>query len=128
MGCSLGNILKRLDFPIKIGFDIDSRVIRAAKIVNLWRSIDFKVGSFADASSVPQIQVLIAINWVHNINADVLIEQFLKISKDYVITEGVKGYKYFHSRELFDAHFDIIIEEQIENRNIILMVKKPNSR
>ena len=126
VGCGLGNILRRLENPIRIGFDIDLRVVNAAKLVNVHNRIQFFEGSFSEASKISDIQTLIAINWVHNIKSQDLIQYLVNFPSVYFITEGVENYTYFHSRELFEPYFDILRDIQIENRHIFLLVKKQN--
>ena len=126
VGCGLGNILRRLENPIRIGFDIDLGVVKAAKFVNVYNRIQFLEGSFSEASKISDIQTLIAINWVHNIKSQDLIQYLFNFPSVYFITEGVENYTYFHSRELFEPYFDILKDIQIENRHIFLLVKKQN--
>ncbi len=124
VGCGLGNILRLSKFQRKVGLDIEANVIRAAKLVNLGKSIQFQIGSFREARNFKNIDVLVAINWVHNIDSESLIGEFLRFPRMLILTEGVENYKYFHSRDIFISEFIVISEVTVDSRHIFLLIKK----
>ena len=124
VGCGLGNILTSCKFEKRMGFDTDANVIRAAKLINLGKNIQFEVGSFEEALNCRNIDVLVTINWVHNIKPESLIEEYLRFPRILILTEGVENYTYFHNREIFESKFLIISETITESRHIFLLIKK----
>ena len=64
VGCGLGSILALVKGEQRVGYDVDSAVIRAARFLH-GPSIDFRVGGF-EAVAEPAIDVLIAVNWTHD--------------------------------------------------------------
>jgi len=70
VGCGLGAILARVEARQRIGYDVDSRVIRAARFLRS-RAIHFRTGGF-EAVSDPVIDVLVAVNWPHDFSAEQL--------------------------------------------------------
>lgn len=124
IGCGLGNILKLARFDNKIGFDLDPQVIKAAKLTNWFRRIEFRRGTFLEATEVQDIDVLVAVNWVHNLESRLLVKELLNFPSCYIVTEGVEDYRFFHSREKFESNFQILDEVKSGNRHIYLLKKK----
>jgi len=112
IGCGLGSILKSVDYLEKFGLDLDQNVISAAKFINRRSQISFMTGSFEDAKKYIDIDVLLAVNWVHNLDPAQLLFELSYFSKRgvLVLTEGVEDYRFYHDRVFFDSHFKILKE------------------
>ena len=65
VGCGLGDIISRLKCDVKVGYDTEDNVIRAAQKIN-GKKCSFKVGSFQNIQG-SEIDMLIAVNFMHNI-------------------------------------------------------------
>lgn len=115
--------MRKSNYKNRIGFDSDLNVVRAAKVFNIGKDIEFEYGSFSEARSIKDIDVLVAINWVHNLNSDLLIKELLSFPKILIITEGVSNYKYFHSEEVFSSDFKILSKRVVGQRHIFLIQK-----
>ena len=70
VGCGLGAILSRIRADERYGYDIDPRVVRAARFLH-GRSVRFFEGGF-DEMVETDIDVLIAVNWIHDFSPDQL--------------------------------------------------------
>ena len=127
IGCGLGNILRRVRYHKKIGIDLDEGVINALKFFKKYfyyqklRNTEFITGSFEDIPDNLKIDLLIVVNWVHNLEFDELVDHLKFIESKYIITEGVEGYANFHSKELFVKYFKVLAEEIIGNRHVFLL-------
>ncbi|MEO5623613.1 MAG: class I SAM-dependent methyltransferase, partial [Dokdonella sp.] len=101
VGCGLGGILALVDAPDRYGYDIDERVIRAARFLR-GRRITFTCGGIT-AVSLAQIDVLILVNWIHAISP-VALEQLLApmlarsryLLLDAIDQDGPDSYQYKH--------------------------------
>lgn len=67
IGCGLGDILSGIQVKDKIGYDVDRKVIRAAKWVHPF--LKTKVGSFRDIYG-QEISLLIAVNFLFALEDD----------------------------------------------------------
>jgi 2-polyprenyl-3-methyl-5-hydroxy-6-metoxy-1,4-benzoquinol methylase len=112
IGCGLGSILKSIDYVEKFGLDLDRNVISAAKFINRRSQINFVTGSFDDAKKYIDIDVLLAVNWVHNLDPAQLLFELSYFSQRgaLVLTEGVEDYRFYHDRIFFASHFIILKE------------------
>ena len=83
IGCGLGDLLEKIEANQKIGFDLDENVINAAKFIN--KDISFEKGSFANVVALNEnIDVLILVNWIHNIPLDELVKNInVIVNKNY---------------------------------------------
>lgn len=91
VGCGLGDILAKINIKKenKTGYDIDEKVIRAAKIIH--PNINFQVGNFAPDIKGLRISIFITINFLYSLDYKTVEEQFKKliINNDikYILTE-----------------------------------------
>ena len=104
VGCGLGSVLARIDAPVRVGYDVDAGVIRAAAALRS-RAITFRVGGFPDVVE-PAIDLLIAVNWLHDFSPDQLDQWFTRILSRtrYLIVDSISPtsptpYRYFHDFE-----------------------------
>lgn len=91
VGCGLGDILNKINTlkENKIGYDIDEKVIKGARIAH--PGIRFQVGEFAPDIRGEHISVLIAVNFLYSLEGKIVEKEFQKlvINNDikYIITE-----------------------------------------
>jgi hypothetical protein len=128
IGCGLGSILKSVDYQRKYGFDVEENVISAANFINRSDQINFIIGSFEEAKKIKDIDVLLAVNWVHNLDPMSLIVElsYFTQRKTLVLTEGVEEYTFFHDKTLFASHFKILKEIFVSegNRHLFLLTSQ----
>jgi hypothetical protein len=100
VGCGIGSILSRIHAPERIGYDLDPGVLRAARLIRS-RRIDFRPGSLTDVT-VPRIDVLILVNWIHEIGPEELARDVLPLLErtKYLVVDAIdpgnRGYTYYH--------------------------------
>jgi SAM-dependent methyltransferase len=108
IGSGLGYILARIAAPHRFGFDVDKGVVRAARLLN-GRSISFVHGSFSSVT-LPSMDVLILINWIHEVSPKTLEEslkpllprtRFLLV--DAIDPDGDRGYRFKHDFAFLDS-------------------------
>lgn len=133
IGCGLGEILSKLNCRNRIGLDAEQNVIRAAE--KLYKHIDFRHGSFPDIKS-RKIDVLIAVNFLHNIPLDELqriFREILDTNKIRYIALDKVPLKHNHDLEsLLDGfEFQKLYESNYfkgERKLFIFMAKKEPAR
>jgi SAM-dependent methyltransferase len=75
IGCGLGDMLRRANFHKKIGFDIDLRVLQAAKLLSrlsVGPKIRFDEFRFPESELKEIVDILIMVNWIFFIEQDTL--------------------------------------------------------
>ncbi len=98
IGCGLGETLARIKVRQKIGFDMEENVIRAGRAIN--KTIEFHTGTFGDVRG-RDIDVLITVNFIHNIAPDELKRQFADVLSNnnkvkFIVVDSVE-YTYLHN-------------------------------
>lgn len=105
IGCGLGDIIRNIHAKRRIGVDISKEAINCARYLSRWGGLEYYVGSFDDVGEIvgeEHIDVLITVNFIHNIEPSVLRSYyesiFSKKKVRYVILDTIdsKGYLYFH--------------------------------
>ena len=110
VGGGLGDILSHIEAPSRYGVDMDNGVIRAASFLH-GKECKFFVGELDRLNEVlsqideNKIDVLIMVNWLHNIefkNMECAIKNILKSKKiEYLVVDIISdlksGYLYKHS-------------------------------
>lgn len=73
VGCGLADIVSRVRAPVRHGMDIDANVLAAAR--EIAPAVHFRSGSLDQLGSLPEprIDLLIALNWLHNIDGDTIV-------------------------------------------------------
>lgn len=107
VGCGLGDILAKVNSgkKNKIGYDIDEKVISAARIAH--PGIRFQVGEFAPNIRGEYISVLITVNFLYSIDSEKVKKEFQKLVLNndikYIITEtmhpATPNYPYSHDMD-----------------------------
>ena len=112
VGCGLGEIITRINAPYLAGYDLEQAVIDAARHFRD-AEINFQVGSGPDVEE-DQIDVLIALNWIHNLSPFEMRE-FLEPFYDRVsyfllerITPGQPGYRFNHDFSFLKGYAELI--------------------
>jgi hypothetical protein len=69
VGCGLGDVICRVNAPMRFGIDADERVIRAARSIHK-SNISFMQGTIDTVAdlSVPRVDILLLLNWLHGCN------------------------------------------------------------
>lgn len=100
LGCGLGDLVSNVKAVKKIGIDISSAAINAARYINGGKC-EFIVGSF-DQVEKYSADLLIMVNWIHDVSPEILNEKFQSFANKYryllvdVITVNRSEYKYKH--------------------------------
>lgn len=112
VGCGLGEIISRVEAPHRFGYDLEKAVIDAARYLR-GADVNFEVGTGVDVKDA-QIDVLIALNWLHNLSPKD-IEEFLDPLYKRVayfllegITQGEPGYRYHHDFSFLKGRAELI--------------------
>jgi SAM-dependent methyltransferase len=112
IGCGLGEILLHLKANRRKGFDIDKGAIKYLNFINKDRA-EFYLGSFNEVKDL-SIDVLILVNWIHELHPEYLKEQILIIQSKcrYILLDKIDSsapntYKYKHN---FDYLEDLSLE------------------
>jgi hypothetical protein len=122
IGCGLGDIVAHTKFDFKYGVDLSVPTVKCAKFL-YGGDVNFSVGSFGEAKSLLVDNnilstVIVAINWTHNIEFDILSDAFRNLLKGIdegyivvdIINKGLVSYKYRHNISQYKKHFNIISE------------------
>lgn len=101
VGCGLGAILSRIRAEERFGYDIDRGVVRAARFLH-GRSVRFIEGGFDEVVET-DIDVLIAVNWIHDFSPDQLERWLTPLlpSTRYLVVDAIDAasplnYNYYH--------------------------------
>ncbi len=101
VGCGLGYVLSLIDATQRFGYDVDEGVIKAARFIH-GKKISFVHGDLS-AVSLPKIDVLVLINWIHELSpAELerlmapLFSRTRYLLLDAIDADGPSGYRYKH--------------------------------
>ena len=131
--CGLGDILSNLKVRDKEGYDIDAKVIKAAKWAHPFLKVH--VGSFDEVHG-KKISLLIAVNFLCSINDDILWACFNRLifnnDIDRIVVDDVpcSPYKYAHDYIYYFNSVGYVLEfksrgfEAVGGRRYLLFFKK----
>ena len=118
VGCGIGEIISRVNASTKIGIDINSDLIKLAKIINA--EAEYIVGDFSTILSLPfnRIDCLLTVNVIHGISQDDL-RNYIKSIIDkkkikYILTDNYKksypyeNKTYSHNLESYDERITLL--------------------
>lgn len=141
IGCGLGDILAKISAPKenKTGYDIDEKVIRAARIA--YPGIRFQVGGFAPDIRGKYISILITVNFLYSLKSETIEKEFRKliVNNDikYIITEtmypATPNYPYSHDMDtILGSNYTCIKKRsfaaaEYSRRFILLYVKNESA-
>jgi SAM-dependent methyltransferase len=101
VGCGLGGILSLINAAERYGFDIDEGVILVSRFIRD-KKITFVHGDLS-VVSLEHIDVLVLVNWIHEISPQLLEELLTPLLPrtlypllDAIDPDGPSGYKYKH--------------------------------
>jgi len=114
IGCGLGDIIGKVDFCKCTGLDSDSRVLRAARFLNRLKGakgITFKKFKFPDDRLSGKFDVIILVNWIHDIEPAILRKKIREYYSDNLNPGGVmvidtiehQGYRFAHNIDFLTA-------------------------
>jgi SAM-dependent methyltransferase len=113
VGAGLGELLAHIDAPRRFGYDIDPGVVRAARFLH-GRHITFIHGDATQVIRLP-IDVLILVNWIHNLSPDelrALLEPLLPrtthLLLDAIDADGPSSYRYKHTFDFLEGHAELL--------------------
>ena len=101
VGCGLGYVLRLVDAPFLHGYDLDEGAIRAGRFLR-GRSITFVQGDLSSVTQ-PHIDVLILVNWIHEISPEELERVMAPVlpRTRYLVLDAIdpdesSGYRFKH--------------------------------
>ena len=118
IGCGLGSILHLIDAPIRVGYDIERNVIKAANFINFFKvnKVSFKYGGF-DFVNEQSIDLLIAVNLLHDHSQnDVsnwlvpILPRLKYLLVDKINIEHELNYRHYHNFNFLDGHMKLVQE------------------
>lgn len=113
LGCGLGDIISSIHWNDRIGYDIDKKVILAARIIH--PQMPFQVGTF-DSITGKKISVLIALNFMHEIKYEDCYQYFHTLFRynevSLIVVDTVQSppYPYSHDYERLLGEFGYVLE------------------
>lgn len=114
IGCGLGEVLVRINAKDRIGFDVDSRVVRAAQWLHGSKAAFFTASLEENEkianSTGEAADVLIMVNWIHELPPQDLIRMLnallARIKIRFLIVDGIfpdiPGYRYHHGIDVLN--------------------------
>lgn len=77
IGCGLGDIIRHLQYRVRLGLDSDPRVLRGAAFLAspFSRKIRWSVFHFPDTPLQGTFDLIIMVNWIHHIEPETLKRQ-----------------------------------------------------
>ncbi len=104
IGGGLGDIISKIKTKKKYLVDLDNKLEKIIYILH--KNIIFINGSFNEVKNIPEknIDILILVNWIHELDKDIILNGIYKIKKikkiKYLILDeinnNIQGYKYKH--------------------------------
>ena len=113
IGAGLGELLAHIDAPRRFGYDIDPGVVRAARFLHR-RGITFVQGDATQVIEMP-IDVLILVNWIHNLSPDELsgllkplMPRTTHLLLDAIDLDGPSSYCYKHTFDFLNGKAELV--------------------
>ena len=75
IGCGLGDIVRRVHYKHKTGYDTDQTTLKAARFLSalgFTHRIDFELFHFPDSPLPVKADIIIMVNWIHHITPGLL--------------------------------------------------------
>ncbi|MDB9811999.1 class I SAM-dependent methyltransferase [bacterium] len=140
IGCGLGDIIKRLDYDVRVGLDREREVLSALRFTNKIqnfgsKSINLSVFDFEKDTVLGKYDVIIMCNWIHNIEPEFLKIKVEELLRDNLIAGGElildivenKSYRYNHSQEHLYPNISVeikVIGNYEHGRKVLSFKKK----
>lgn len=120
VGCGLGSILSLVNAQDRVGYDLDAGAIKAARFLRDC-NIRFVQGDMT-AVSQPQIDVLILVNWIHEVSPEQLddwlsplLPRTAYLCLDAIDQDNLAGYRYAHDFSLLGTRARLLREARVKN-------------
>jgi SAM-dependent methyltransferase len=139
IGCGLGHIIRNIRCRNKTGYDTDENVLRAAEFLSkFWKrgKIKFKKFTFPQDDLKMKYDLIIMVNWIHEINSSLLKQHIIKYYYNNLNHGGIiildtvqdKNYMYNHQIDFLIENLSCSLHEignDIAQRKIYSIVKTP---
>ncbi|HVU99203.1 MAG TPA: class I SAM-dependent methyltransferase [Puia sp.] len=107
IGCGMGDIVRKVHYRVREGYDLDERVLKAARLLSGIRGrrhVRFATFHFPESPLPGQYDVLLMVNWIHHVPPEVLKAKIREYFSDaltaggciIIDTVGDPEYKYNH--------------------------------
>lgn len=138
IGCGLGSIIRNTNFKYKKGLDADKNALKAASFLNKFfreKNISLAYFKFPDSNLEGKFDAIIMVNWIHNIEPQILnvnIQDYFKnnLNKNGIlIMDAVKSknYKFHHDintlKENLDCGIEKIFYDKSVGREVFAIIK-----
>lgn len=135
IGCGLADTLSKIKAKKRIGFDRDRNVLKAATWLHRKRlNLEFDYFSFPETKLKTSFDILIAVNWLHNIDNQTIQAVFTDYFNKHLTDQGVlivdavnhPNYLYYHNFAEYFADINCTIHEigsYQSNRKLIAIHK-----
>ena len=108
IGCGLGDIIRNVQFNIRVAYDNDKRILKAASFLSKRQpggKIQFKQFNFPESELPDRANVIVMVNWIHLIEPVLLSAQIRKYFAENLEPQGQiiidtvqdKEYKFNHN-------------------------------
>jgi len=146
IGAGLGDIVGRAKAQIRIGLDLDPRVIAAARYC-VPRDVYLAVADFLQPETVitalksaeqngptiKTIDCLVLVNWIHTVDIDKIAQSIEQIAADYpvrhilvdAIRPNLAGYRHHHDRSAFARLGSIESEMPGDAARDLILIRRP---
>lgn len=90
IGCGLGDIIRNVRYTVRLGYDLDRRVLKAASVlpVSGGGTISYKVFRFPDSPLEDKVDVLTMVNWIHHIEPVTLQQKLAGYFQNNILPGG----------------------------------------
>jgi SAM-dependent methyltransferase len=136
IGCGLGDIIRRLSFKHKKGFDLSPEVLKAAGLLSKisFSKVNFTVFDFLKDPLIGTFDLIICVNWIHAIEINLLKSKLQTIFQNNLsaggklIIDTAQGelYEYNHSIETLTKNIPCTIYklgDYLNKREVFILTK-----
>ena len=121
VGCGLGGNLALINAPERFGYDLDDGAIRAARFLHRSKKISFIHGDISTVD-VRNIDVLILVNWIHEISPQKLEEWLVPVlpHAGYLLLDAIDpnepgSYRYKHDFSFLEKRVERLAVTRVSN-------------
>jgi len=139
IGCGLGDIVRRLDYPIRIALDNEEEVLSALIVLNKFQRIfaspiEAKFFDLISEQNTGVYSLIIMVNWIHNIDPAILRKKMKCLIQDHLEIGGElifdvldnPNYQFNHSEKNLTSGLEVdtrILGNYEYGRRIIIVTK-----
>jgi hypothetical protein len=139
IGCGLGDTISRINVKNRIGYDKDDNILRAASWLHRRKAnLKFEYFSFPDTILRANFDILIAVNWPHNFEPEIIKNKLIEYLTINLSDNGIliidsinnPNYRYYHDFHKYFSQLNCVIQEIGSYRSCrkVLSIQKLNSR